>query len=827
MRKYDSTLWGEAKFITEPFDFYGKNGKNPWQFGWGAEDQFADIPVGPGLPMLRRTFTAHKGDKGTLRFSALGCVELYLNGRRVSDDELKPGWSDYTKRSWAMACDVSALLCEGENCLLAVMTGGWYSGKIGLHTYGDHTPAALLHLTLEDASGAVSFVDSDADWQAKVGGPILAADIWDGERYDARQDCFCRISQASYDASDWGMATEADYFDGDVTMFVGPTIRVRPEMERGAASMWLYEGTKDNGTTYGEINLLCEPKDYPITVKKGQTLLIDTAQNMVGWARISVQGEAGATIRIRYAETTNDSGEAERGNDGPKGSAYTINYRTAKAKGHYTLRGCPEGETYRPTFTYYGFRLVELTADADFTLTGFGAEVVGSVTEEIGSIECSNPEVNQLISNVRWGQRGNYFGVPTDCPQRDERLGWTGDTQIFCRTAAYNADVDGFFHKWMQDMRDSQSAEGAYPDVAPRVSVVGDGAAAWADAGIIVPYQMYVMYGDTSLIEECYASMEKYMDFVASFGLNGPRAVYGDWLAYEGTDPAYISVVYYAYDATIMAEMSDAIGRHDRAEHYRALFAQIKAHFADQYMPEGELTQTSQSAYLLALRYNVLPESYREKAKKLLLEKIRANGCKLSSGFVGAGVFNHTLSELGEDNMAYSLLLQTENPSWLYSVRQGATTIWERWNSYTKATGFGDVGMNSFNHYAYGSVCEWMYRFMAGIETDGYGFAHVLLQPRVDTRTDDELPAGQERITWVKASYRSRAGLIESAWENHADGFVYRCTVPACGATLELPRMGGDSFTQNGEKHAMAEYPGSDKAVRIELPAGKYEFRIG
>lgn len=823
----NKSLLSGAAWLCLP-EFTDENAqRNPWEHQISYAEQAAPLFEGDGLPLFRRTFTV-KGalDTAYLTFTALGQVELWCNGRRVGDDEFKPGFTDYHRRALTYTYDLAPYLTAGENCLLAILSGGWWSGRISFGSFGKYPPAFLAALTYTDAAGAHT-IFTDEHWDAQIGGPVLMGDIWDGEVYDARRDSFAVLSQPDATGTcacgAWKAPTIFQEFTGEVSPHIGPTIGVREGLTRTAVSYTLYAGTKDNGSNFGEIVPLYIGASMPRRIMPGQTLILDLGQNMVGRLRVKVRGAAGTALRIRYAEMCNDSGEKSRGNDGPKGAIYTSNYRSAKAKNKYVLSGTVGGEDYAPIFTFFGFRYVELTADAPVDLQSLSAEVIGSRVRETGFIETSNPEVNQLISNILWGQRGNYFSVPTDCPQRDERLGWTGDTQVFCRTAAYNGDVLGFFHKWLQDMRDSQGENGAYPDVAPRIRVVGDGAAAWSDAGIIVPHIMYTMYGDCSIIEEHFASMEKYMDFLASRRMEGPIARYGDWLAYEPTAKEYISIVYYAYDARLMAEMAAAIGRDDRAAHYRDLREKIIAHFRATYLPEGELTQTSQCAYLLALAHDLLPEDKRAVAKEKLLEKIRSNGYRLSTGFVGTGCLTQTLSALGEPGMAYSLLLQTECPSWLYSVRQGATTIWERWNSYTLATGFGDVGMNSFNHYAYGCVGEWMYRYMAGVDTKTPGFTHILLHPQPDLRRDDELPEGQTRITHVNAAFDAPTGRIETSWSTEEGDLRFYATVPVA-ATLHLPLCGKASYTINGEeKTAEAD---RDGCAVIELDAGTYSFVV-
>lgn len=826
---------GHAAWITyaDPAGTVPSEKTNPWETPIGAADQFAPIVDKNGIALFRKTFTVRELKAARVDATALGIYDLYVNGKRVGRqagredaapyDELKPGWTDYTARCLYYSYDLAPYLTEGENTLLAAVAPGWYNGRIALGTYGETHIALLAAIRLSDADGE-RVLYTDKTWEASWGSAIRAADIWDGEMYDANQPSLAAISEKQ-DSLHWGTPAEETH-DLFVTPQVGSTITVRPNLTRKPETVTVYRGTEDNGSDYGKIHVVRTLTGNSFTLAAGEAAVLDFGQNMVGWPTFTARGAAGTSLQIRFGEMLNDSGLKSRGNDNPEGSIYSINYRSAKAKLCYILNG--QDDAYRPTFSFFGFRYCEIRATADVTFENLTAEVVGSANRETGHMETSNADVNRLISNVLWGQRGNYLSVPTDCPQRDERLGWTGDTQAFCCTAAYNADVDGFFHKWLQDARDSQAENGMYPDVIPKVRVVGWGGAAWSDAGIIVPYTMWKMYADTDIIREHYASMERYMDWLATTDLSGPNATYGDWLAYEPTDARYISVAYYALDARYMAAMSRAIDRADRAAHYDSLFEQICDHFRRIYCnAEGDLNPEvrTQTGYLLALRNDLLLPERRPAAVAALKQKIIDNGYKLSTGFVGSCILNEVLAEFGENDLAYSLLLQTENPSWLYSVHQGATTIWERWNSYTKATGFGDVGMNSFNHYAYGAVQEWMYRHIAGIETteQAPGFAHPILQPKPDTRSAEEIPDGQEKITWARTSFASPVGLIESAWDM-TDGFTYTCRVPVA-ATLHLPLIGNaETLVINGVAHKPDEFRlcPVGKGVTIELAPGAY-----
>lgn len=828
---------GRASWITytDPAGAIPMETLNSWETPLRAENQFAPIVDKNGIALFRTTFTVEGLKAAHIDATALGIYDLYVNGKRVGRaswredsapyDELKPGWTDYKARCLYYSYDLVPYLQDGENTLLAAVAPGWYNGRIALGTYGETHVAFLAAIHLTDASGE-RVLYTDKTWEASWGSAIRAADIWDGELYDANQPSLAAISNRRDDLL-WDTPVEEEH-DLYITPHVGSTITVRPNLTRRPETVTIYNGTEDNGSDYGKIHIVRTLTDNTFTLEAGETAVLDFGQNMVGWPTFTLRGEAGTSVQIRFGEMLNDSGLASRGNDNPEGSIYSINYRSAKAKLSYRLNG--HDTLYRPTFTFYGFRYCEIRATATVTFEELVAEVVGSANRETGHMETSSADVNRLIANVIWGQRGNYLSVPTDCPQRDERLGWTGDTQAFCGTAAYNADVDGFFHKWLQDARDSQNEAGMYPDVIPQVRVVGWGGSAWSDAGIIVPYTMWKMYADTDIIAEHYASMERYMAWLETTDFGGPNPTYGDWLAYEPTDARYISVAYYALDARYMASMSRAIGREDRAAHYDDVYAKVKEHFQKVYCnAEGDLNpeMRTQTGYLLALRNDLLQPENRPAAVAALKQKILDNGCKLSTGFVGSCILNEVLAEFGENDLAYSLLLQTENPSWLYSVHQGATTIWERWNSYTRATGFGDVGMNSFNHYAYGAVQEWMYRHIAGIETteEAPGFAHPILQPKPDTRKDEELPEGQERIVWTKTSFESPQGLIVSNWDT-TDGFLYECRVPVT-TTLRLPILTEkDSLLINGVEHSISEYASCacGKAIEIELAPGSYTF---
>lgn len=815
--------------------FYSKSGDNRVLEGEG------------GIPIFRKEFSLDTDIKSAKIYSsALGVYDLFINGQRVGTsledssivyDELKPGWTNYNKTVQYTTYDVTNLLHPGDNAIGAQVASGWCSGNIANDDYENTEPCFIAKLVIQYVDGSTMNIVTDNTWLASDNGPICMADIYNGETYDARKEMNCY--EAGFDDSEWFQTEIYKGFQGELKAFAGTPVRIRPELEREPESITIYNGRISNGSDYGKINTISKIDGTGIIqLEKGDTAVIDFGQNMVGWVRFFVKGESGTIMKLRFGEMLNDSGELSRGNDGPEGSIYTANLRTAKATINYFLKGSEGGESYRPSFTFFGFRYCEVTATRDIQIDSLVAEVVGSVNEEGSSLTTSSPDVNQLYSNIIWGQRSNFLSIPTDCPQRDERLGWTGDTQIFSRAATYNADVAAFFHKWMRDMRDSQREDGAYPDVAPYSSLVGYGNGAWAEAGIIVPWNVYLMYDDLGIIEENYESMEKYMDFLAdqadgNYQYNGAATSYGDWVSYESTDSRFISVCYYAYAAQLMSKMSEALSVEEgddyasKAEKYNSLYENIKTEFRSRYInSSGELGQKTQTAYLLALKLDLFSnETETKNGIDYLVKKIANNNNTLSTGFVGTGILNQTLSQVDKTNTAYNLLLQRNNPSWLYSIDQGATTIWERWNSYTKEDGFYDVDMNSFNHYSYGAVSEWMFRYMAGIEADEStpGFKHFILQPMPDFRTT--IPDGQEKITSVNAVYDSYYGEIKSAWELNSDGFLsYTAKVPANStATLYLP----DTTDKIYEGSVLAKDAEGVTFVKKENGRAIYELESG
>lgn len=790
--------------------------------------------------MFRSEFNLNKTIKSaTIYTTSLGIHDLFINGKRVGHqtennkiiyDELKPGWTEVTHRVFYLTYDVTNLLAKGQNAIGAYVSSGWASGGIAQNRYKNPFLSYKAKLIVEYTDGTEkTIVTNTKDWKSSVDGAIRMASIYNGEDYDARYTT--DWLKPSFKDANWHPVIENSYFQGEIVAHIGKPVRVREDLKTIAKKVVVYDGVKVDNTDFGVINTV---KNYTNTVsftlKKGQTIVLDFGQNLVGWTPINVKGQKDTKIRIRYAEMLNDSGKKDRGNDGAKGSLYLKNLRKARASVNYIMNGNPKGESYKPSMTWFGFRYAEITADADIDIKDIYAEVISSVEKENSSILTNNENVNKLFNNTLWGQRGNFISVPMDCPQRNERMGWTADTQVFAKTALYNSNVVSFYQKWMGDMRNGQEKDGAFPTIAPQTwGAVGKGEAAWGDAGIIVPWMVYTMSGNKTILEENYSAMSRYMDFLASrsddkYLYNGGGIKYGDWLAYQETDKRYISVCYYAYDAILMAAMAKALDKTADVEKYNQLFQSIKAEFNKRYVIEkGTLNQDTQTAYLYALKLNLFnsPEETQIGISKLL-KLLEKNNYKLSTGFLGTAILNQTLSEVGESNMAYNLLLQRDNPSWMYSIDQGATTIWERWNSYTLKDGFGDASMNSFNHYSYGAVVEWMYAYMAGIRGEDAGFRNIIIEPQPDFRKT--LPKEQKNITEVTAQYASINGLIKSHWKIVGKNVAYKISIPAnTNAKFIVPiSMNGIPKAGNGIKSVSKK---SDKII-VELGSGEYSFNL-
>lgn len=786
--------------LLNPADWVGRWIGAPWR-GSGQ--------TGAPSPYLRRAFTLdQKPASARLYITALGIYEAHLNGARVGSDYFAPGWTDYRKRVQYQVYDVTSQLTVGENVLGAILGDGWYSGhiaQVGRQRYGDR-PQLLAQLELTYADGRREVIASDQQWQV-ASGPILESDFLMGESYDARQELRDWLAPKPQ-VGEWHPAV----------IFPSPQIEISPML---ALPVRAHEDLPGQ--------LL--PKRLPGWGTSAH--LFDFGQNLVGTVTLRVTAPAGTTIRLRYGEMLDADG-----------ALYTANLRTARATDYYTCRGDPAGETWTPRFTFHGFRYAELSGPADGTTPKFTiaadalvAHVLHTVLPPTGEFSSSDPLINQLQRNIQWGQRGNYLEVPTDCPQRDERLGWTGDAQAFIRTGAWNRDVAAFFTKWQRDIADAQLPNGAVPAVIPVVdSVPNDGGPGWADATVICPWTIYQGYADRALLARHFEQLRRYVDYLGTQSQDAIRlhpdlnkwGGFGDWLALDGsgqleggTPKDLIATAFYAHVAELLAAMARALDRPAEAQHYAAVAQRVVAAFQRRFVTaDGLVAGNTQTSYVLALHFNLVPAELRPKLTAELVRDIRRRGHKLSTGFIGTPYLLHVLTREGQLDLAYQLLEQQQWPSWLYAVTQGATTIWERWDGWTKERGFQDKGMNSFNHYAYGAVGDWLYAVVAGIELDPAqpGYKHFFLQPR---------PGGT--LTSARGVHRSPHGEIVSSWRKTATGLEWEVTVPPnTTATVRFPVPTNATILEGGQplagRDGISAVRTDRDAPTCQLASGRYRF---
>ena len=750
------------------------------------ENQTLRLPDVPTpLPYLRKSFAVKSPVvRATLLATALGLYEVHINGQRVGDHVLAPDWTDYRKRVRYQMYDVTSLVKTGDNALGAFLAKGWFSGHIGnggFEFFGKQ-PAFLAQLEVTFADGSTQTIVTDDSWKSHDS-PILASDFMLGEDYDSRLE-LAGWDQSGLNEQDWS------------------PVQVREEASR------LLEAQ-----TMEPVHQLRVLKPKKITETKPGVWTYDLGQNMVGVVRLTVSASAGTKVTLRHAEMLK-----------PDGSIYTQNLRGAPSVDHYTCKG--DGvEVWQPRFTFHGFRYVEISGlpsqpDLD-TITGI---VIGSDNPQTGEFSCSDPRINQLQSNIKWGQRGNYISVPTDCPQRDERLGWMGDAEVFIRTATYNADVASFFTKWLVDVDDGQSAAGSFADVSPNTGMSG-GVPAWGDAGVICPWTIYETYGDTRILERHLPAMIKWVEYLRAnsdgFIRNQNRGNdYGDWLSIGASTPKdMIATAYFAYSTHLVAKSCAAVGRQADAEKYQQLFEDIKAAFNHRYVsPDGHVAGNTQCAYAMALKFDLLPPELQAKAGEYLVADIKAKGDHLSTGFIGVSYLLPVLTQVGQADTAYRLLFQDTFPSWLFSVKHGATTIWERWDGWTPDKGFQDPGMNSFNHYSLGSCGEYLFGGVGGIQPASPGYKTIQIKPVIENG-----------LSWANTSFNSIHGKIATAWKLNGQHLTLAVTVPVnTTATVYVPAADAGAITESGSPaatapgvHFLREEGGSGV---FEVGSGTYEF---
>ncbi|NLX24163.1 MAG: family 78 glycoside hydrolase catalytic domain [Phycisphaerae bacterium] len=795
--------------------------QSDWKAQWigRQESPPADQPL-PALPatMLRKGFRLADQPRRAIAYaSALGLYELSINGRRVGEQLLAPEWTNYHKRVQYQAYDVTSLLQSGENAMGALLADGWYAGRLGISHivengpvrghYGRH-PRLLVQLEIEHADGRVETIVSDPSWRATTAGPVRKACILDGEVYDARQE------QPGWDRPGFAdVSWEAVGVAGEVkaALVAQPNepIRVTEELRPVAIN---------------------EPAPG--------VYVVDFGQNLAGWCRLRVQGPAGATVTLRHAEVLE-----------PDGNIYTDNLRTkvlsgelgARQTDQYTLRG--EGiEQYEPRFTYHGFRYVELTGmPKPPTKDTIIARAFHSAPAMVGAFECSSPLLTKLMRNIQWTQRDNMHSIPTDCPQRDERVGWTGDIVAFGQTACLNMDMAAFLNKWLYDLRDDQADDGRYPDFAPHPfdpNARFSGAAAWGDAGVIVPWIVYVNYGDRRLIETHYESAKRWVEYVHSQspqGLwTGQRGNdYGDWLngdtlileGYPKTGAQVpkeaFATAFHAYTTVLLSRMAGVLNRKEDASRYADLARQVREAFNRAYVaPDGRIAGNTPAGYALALDFGLLPPEHHEAAVRYMIEGIDAYKGHISTGFHTTVKLMLALTRGGRNDVAYRLINNRTIPSWGYTIDQGGTTIWERWDGYVEGRGYQDPGMNSFCHYAIGAVGEWMYRVILGIAPDEetLAYKHVLIEPR---------PGGG--LSWARGHYDSIRGRIASEWRVEGGSIAMTVSIPAnVSATVRVPTSNPTGVTEGGQPATQAQgvtlLRTDEDAAVYKVGSGTYRF---
>ena len=752
--------------------------------------------------------------------AGLGVYELYLNGKIVGNDILKPGYTDPAKTKISFTYDISdAFKTEtgAENTLAVQVTPGWWadrvvSGRKQMGVRGDKCAfRGVLELTYADGSKKLYGTNLE-DWKAGIAGPVKHAGIYDGEEYDARE-------KLGFETPEKLSTPEENLeFAGEIVPSVGAEICLRHDLTISPIEIYVYKGVE--GATeeaYGKVVVLRKYTDGDtIVLNEGETLVIDFGQNCAAVPAFEFKAEEGTVLTCLPAEILNDgNGAKSRLVDGPEGSCHHRNIR-GQQDGIRTVYTFGKGGyvSYSPRYSFFGYRYLDIVATGTVKIKSVKSIPVTSIKQEmeIGKITTGNALINKLIANTYWGQLSNYLSVPTDCPQRNERLGWTADTQVFAETGAFFANTYDFFRKWMRDMRDRQNEYGGFPGVAP-VGPFGDSYMrfGWADAGVIVPWTAWKQFGDTRIIDENWEAMEKFMKHVAETKYNhnelleeNKKNQYADWVSYEplecyfklnfkpGTKEVlpeaieywnFFGAAYWVIDAQYMADMAKATGRDPKR--YLDMVKEAKTYIKKNFIKvDGSFCEpilnTMQTPALFALKAGVV----EGKAKENLIARLRKNfeehGNCLQTGFLGTSILMGTLTENGMEDIAYELLFQRKNPSWLYSIDNGATTIWERWDSYTIEHGIGKGGMNSFNHYAYGCVCEWIWETVAGISCDASnpGFKHIVMKPIPD-----------KRLGFVNAEYNSAAGLIKSAWRYEGDKWIWEFTIPE-GATASVTLPG-------------------------------------
>jgi len=770
-----------------------------WQAEWITPSADAIDPQTEAAFLLRKQFELRGGIvSARIYATAAGVYELYVNGQLASEDVLAPGWTSYHNRLQYQTYDVTALVREGGNGIGLMLGDGWYRSGMGFEgknfKYGDRR-AALAQLCVRFADGSETVVATDGTWKAATA-PVVYSTIYHGETYDARltQDGW---HEAGFDDTEWAAVERHEPAVGTIV----------------AQENWPTRVTE----TLRPVSQFVTPAG---------ALVLDFGQNLVGRMRFTVKNApAGTTITLRHAEVLDKDG-----------NIYYGNLRPAKQIVKYIAQGAEE-ETYAPHFTFQGFRYVQVEGypgqENGLPLELFAAEVLHSDMPRTGEFECSDERINQLQRNIQWGQRGNFLDVPTDCPQRDERLGWTGDAQVFIGTALFNFQGGPFFTKWLRDMQAEQLPNGGIPFVIPDV-VGGHSSAAWGDAAVICPWTTYRYYDDLRLLEEQYGMMKAWVEYIRSQGdaefLWNTGFHFGDWLALDAKENSWvgatprdlIATAYFAYSTRLVRDAAAALGKEEDVAAYSALYDNVVRAFRDEFVsPNGRITSPTQTAHVLALAFELVDEPMKSRVARDLNDLVVDNDYHLTTGFVGTPYLCFALSSNGYHDTAVKLLLQESYPGWLYSVSKGATTIWEHWDSIKPDGSFWSDDMNSFNHYAYGAIGEWMYRKVAGLDLDAAvpGFKRLRIEPLF----------GAGKLTQARAAHETMYGAAESAWRVDGARIEVRVRVPA-NATAEVVLRGATAAgtTESGAPvtaaAGVADVRETESGLVLNVGSGEYTF---
>ena len=776
--KWSEVAWWETGFVSG----------TEWEAQWISPSWEEDFKASNPSPYLRKTFSPRmEVGEARLYVTCHGLYQVEINGERVGEQEFTPGWTSYETRLQYQTYDVTEYLKGKQNALGIILGDGWFRGNLGWQEGGNiwgTEVAALAQLRLTYSDGSTEIISTDGSWKASAG-PILKSDIYNGEVYDATKE-LTGWSTPDYDDSGWQPVKIAEITKEKLIAPEGPPVKV--------------------------VNVL-----ESISIQQvGDEWMVDMGQNMVGWIRIQANGKKGDQLILKHAEILDK-----------EGNMYYENLRKAECTNTYVLKGGGK-EIFEPHFTFQGFRYVMISGyPGTLTADDVRGMVIHSDMKPSGTFTCSDPLINQLQHNIVWGLKGNFLDVPTDCPQRDERLGWTGDAQVFAPTACFNVDAATFYTKWLRDLEADQDKDGSIPHVIPNILGHG-GATGWADAGVMIPWAVYLDYGDVSVLENQYESMKRWIGYMeARAGENliwegDPH--FGDWLSFASTRSDYmgaytlkdlIATAYYAYSSSIVARVADILGNEKEATYYRQLSEQVRLAFNKEFVTStGRLVSHTQTAYTLALAFDLLDKETAVKSAEHLAKDVEAFR-HITTGFLGTPLISLTLTDIGRNDLAYQLLNRKQYPSWLYPVTMGATTIWERWDGQKPDSTFQNPGMNSFNHYAYGAIGKWMYQVVAGIGIDENqpGYKHILIQPR---------PGGG--LTSAKATHNSMYGTIVSGWSSEGERFTMEVEIPAnTSATIHIPEEASE-IQINGSDPASSglDFKEVDGHMVGEAGSGKY-----